>query len=70
MPLMAKEKKRGDLERYRKPRRMAGVPEVVARQVDVLVKLGESDFTEEVRRLVIEGLERRGLWPPPEKRHK
>lgn len=55
-------------EKYRKPRRMAGIPERIAKAVDILVAQNESDFTEEIRKLVIEGLERRNLWPDPPKK--
>lgn len=67
MTVMAKEKKepkKYDRERYRKPRRHAGIPEPVARQVDILVERNASDFSEEVRRAVVKMLEAEGLWPP------
>lgn len=47
-----------------KPRRMAGVKEVLARQVDILSGRNATDFTEEVNRAVRELLVREGLWPP------
>lgn len=47
-----------------KPRRMAGVREILAAQVDLLVARNATDFTEEVNRAVRELLVRESLWPP------
>ena len=45
---------------------MCRIPDAVAKQFDVLVKLNHSDRTEEIRRACIEYLRGKGLWPPPE----
>ena len=65
MNAMAKQKPKSSNERYRKPRRIAGIPESLAKQIDILVERNQSDFTEEVRNAVREYLEKRGLWPIP-----
>lgn len=62
-PKQDEQGKKKDLEQYRKPRRLAGIPEKMAKQIDILVKRNGSDFTEEVRIAVRERLERSGLWP-------
>lgn len=62
MSFMATKKDR-NVDRH-KPRRMAGIKEVLARQVDHLCARNATDFTEEVNRAVREMLVREGLWPP------
>jgi hypothetical protein len=64
--VMAKHKGKQEAEPDRhKPSRMVRVKESVARQVDVLVKRSDTNFAQEVHRLLLEALERRSLWPPP-----
>lgn len=47
-----------------KPRRLAGVRDILARQLEILCDRNATDFTEEVNRAVRELLHREGLWPP------
>ena len=48
-----------------KPSRMTRIRERLALQLDLLADRRDTDFTEQVNRLIQEGLEREGLWPPP-----
>lgn len=60
---MAK-KRTASNEQYRKPYRPTRVRARLARQLDIVVDLNASDFTEEVNNAVREYLIRLKLWPP------
>jgi hypothetical protein len=61
--LMGKRKRKPD-DRH-KESRMVRVKESLARQVEILVERYDTNFAQEIHRLILEGLERRQLWPPP-----
>jgi hypothetical protein len=48
------------------PRRMIGLPEPLAAQLEVLAKRKLTRISAEAVRIIREALEREGLWPPPE----
>jgi hypothetical protein len=62
---MAKNKRPGGRGDRHKPRRMIGLPERLAVQLDKLAERNASRMTQEVIRAVREYLERNNLWPPP-----
>jgi hypothetical protein len=69
MAVMAKSKSakpdEPDEDRH-KPRRMIGLPEPLAAQLEVLAKRKLTRISAEAVRIIREALEREGLWPPPE----
>lgn len=60
---MRKQNKPKQNDRH-KPRRMVGIKESLAEQLDKLVERNASGFTTEVNRAVRELLAREGFWPP------
>lgn len=63
--LMARPKKIADNDRH-KPNRMMRINKAIAAQLDSLAKRNATSAAQEANRLIREGLERLGLWPPPQ----
>lgn len=61
---MAKKKTTTGTGDRHKPRALVGIPGALIEVIDALVARHLTDRTAEVVRLVREGLEREGLWPP------